>query len=127
MDVKEKGARLKAQVEARSGRGAKWRYDDEFRAEVVEYVRERQARGGTLEEVGRELGLSAWTLSRWSRERGPKKQGAAASGESAVFQPVTVKPEKAVAEGRHTVHGPGGVRVEGLTLQQVAALLRELS
>jgi hypothetical protein len=123
MDLKETAARLKAQAEEQSGRGTRWRFDDAFRAEVVAYVRARQQEGGTQEEAARELGLSAWTMSRWSRQRKPKQQSEASGGD---FHPVAVKREAQASAGALVVHGPGGMRVEGLTLKQVALLLREL-
>ncbi len=124
MDSKETAAKLKAQAEAQSGKGTRWRFDDAFRAEVVAYVRARQQEGGTQEEAGRELGLSAWTLSRWSRQRKPTQQSEASGGD---FHPVAVKREAQASAGALVVHGPGGMRVEGLTLKQVAGLLRELT
>ena len=127
MDVKETAARLRAQVQAQSGRGARWRFDSGFRAEVVAYMRARQAEGGTQEEAARELGLSSWTLSRWGRQHRPGKQSVEAAAGSKAFHPIAVKREEAESVGALTVHGPGGVRVEGLTLRQVAALLKELA
>lgn len=124
MDLKETAARLKAQAEAQSGRGTRWRFDDTFRAQVVAYVRARQEEGGTQEEAARELGLSAWTMSRWSRQRKPTQHR---EGSGADFHPVAVKREVQASAGALVVHGPGGMRVEGLTLKQVAALLRELT
>jgi transposase-like protein len=123
MDLKETAEKLRAQAEAQSVRGTRWRFDDAFREQVVAYVRARQEEGGTQEEAARELGLSAWTMSRWSRQRKPKKQSAASGGG---FHPVAVKREAQASEGALVVHGPGGMRVEGLTLKQVALLLREL-
>jgi transposase len=124
MDLKETAARLKAQAEAQSGRGARWRFDDAFREEVVAYVRARQQEGGTQEEAARELGLSAWTMSRWSRQRRPARQSEARGAD---FHPVGVKREEESSAGALVVHGPGGVRVEGLTLKQVGVLLRGLA
>lgn len=124
MDLKETAERLRAQAEAQSGRGTRWRFDDAFRAEVVAYVRARQEKGGTQEEAARELGLSAWTMSRWSRQRRPARQGAASGAD---FHPVAVKREEEASPSALVVHGPGGVRVEGLTLKQVAVLLRGLA
>ncbi len=122
MDLKERAEKLRAQAEAQSGRGVRWRFDDAYRAEVVAYMRARQEEGGTQEEAAKELGLSPWTLSRWSRQRKPAQQ----EGRSSVpFHSVTVKREDASASAL-VVHGPGGVRVEGLKLEQVAELLRGL-
>lgn len=124
MDLKETAARLKAQAEAQSGRGTRWRFDDAFRAQVVASVRARQEEGGTQEEAARELGLSAWTMSRWSRQRKPAPQSAASGAD---FHPVAVKREAQAGASALVVHRPGGMRVEGLTLKQVAALLRALT
>jgi hypothetical protein len=47
-------------------------------------------------------------------------------GSSAAFHPVEVKSEARSPAGL-VVHGPGGVRVEGLSVQQVAQLLKVLA
>jgi hypothetical protein len=131
MELKEQAEELKAQVEARRARGTRKQFDESFRAEMVAYVRARQAEGGTQEEAAREVGLSAWTLSRWGRQgqagavrrgRPPRQR---LEGSNAAFHPVEVKSE-ARSQAALVVHGPGGVRVEGLSVQQVAQLLKEL-
>lgn len=130
MDLKETAEKLKAQVEAQRGRGARWRFEEGFRAQVVAYMRARQAEGGTQEEVAREVGLSSWTLSRWGRQGGPVRRGrparAVAESSGATFHQVEVKHETQ-APGALVVHGPGGVRVEGLGLAQVVQLLKGLA
>ncbi len=125
IDLKERAEKLRAQAQAQGGRGTRWRFDDGFRAEVVAYVRARQEEGGTQQEAARELGLSAWTLSRWSRQGRPPRQSAT-SGEDFHLVRVKREAEAAVTSGL-VVHGPGGVRVEGLRLEQVAVLLRGLT
>ena len=129
MDLKERAQKLKEQVEAQRARGTRWRFDEGFRAEVVAYVRARQAEGGTQEDAAREVGLSSWTLSSWGRQGGPVKRGRPARrvlGASEVaFQPVEVKRAE-VAGGGLVVHGRGGVRVEGLSVTQVVQVLRGL-
>jgi hypothetical protein len=47
MELKETAEKLKEQVEAQRGRGTRWRFEEGFRAQVVAYVRARQAEGGT--------------------------------------------------------------------------------
>ena len=76
-----------------------------------------------MEEVARQLGMSSWTLSRWSSAaRRDRKEP-----EGAGLVPVEVKAERAVARGGGlVVHGPGGVRVEGLRVEDAVALLRGL-
>lgn len=132
MELKGQAEKLKAQVEARRARGTRKQFDEGFRAEVVAYVRARQAEGGTQEEAAKEVGLSAWTLSRWGRggQNGPVRRGRPPrqrlEGRGVGFHPVEVKSEASSQAGL-VVHGPGGVRVEGLSVQQVAQLLKGLA
>lgn len=125
MELEQLRETLRAQAKARAGVGVKLRFDEAFRAQAVEYVRGRQAQGVTQEAAAKELGISAWTLSRWHQQR--RRGGASPPGgarPSGVFRPVAMKREAAAQS--LVVHAPGGVRVEGLTLRQVAQLLREL-
>jgi len=132
MELKAQAENLKKQVEERREQGTRRQFDESFRAEVVGYVRARQAEGGTQEEAAREVGLSAWTLSRWGRreQSGPVRRGRPPrqrlEGRSGGFHAVEVKSEER-SPGALVLHGPGGVRVEGLRVQQVAQLLKELS
>jgi DNA-binding transcriptional regulator YiaG len=126
MELEQVRERLRAQVKARAGVGVKLRFDEVFRTEAVAYVRARQAQGATQEMAAKELGMSSWTLSRWHQQRPVALASAGSGGEQGLaFRPVALKRE--TAAGGLVVHGPGGVRVEGVTLQQVAALLKELS
>ncbi|NNB89653.1 MULTISPECIES: hypothetical protein [Corallococcus] len=129
MESKELAAKLKQEVEAQRGRGTRWRFGEDFRTRAVAYLRGRQAEGGTQEEAAREMGLSSWTLSRWGRQGGPVRRGrpARASPETstAAFHPVAVTREEE-PEGGVVVHGPGGVRVEGLSVAQVVRVLKGL-
>jgi transposase-like protein len=131
MDLKAQAEKLKKQVEERRARGTRRQFDESFRAEMVGYVRARQAEGGTQEEAAKEVGLSAWTLSRWGRggQSGPVRRGRPPrqrlEGSNGGFHPVEVKSE-ARSPGALVMHGPGGVRVEGLSVQQVAQVLKEL-
>ncbi|WP_141332973.1 transposase [Myxococcus sp. AB025B] len=105
----------------------KLRFDESFRAQAVEYVRGRQAQGVTQEAAAKELGMSSWTLSRWHQQvRRGADSPAGGKQTSRVFRPVAVKREAETETERLVVHAAGGVRVEGLTLKQVARLLREL-
>ncbi|MFB1483235.1 transposase [Corallococcus sp. RDP092CA] len=125
MDLEQMRETLRAQAKARAGVGVKLRFDEAFRAQAVEYVRGRQAQGVTQEAAAKELGMSSWTLSRWHQQVRRGAGGPEGGKEmSRVFRPVAVKHEAEVE--RLVVHAAGGVRVEGLTLRQVARLLREL-
>lgn len=69
-----------------------------------------------MSAVLRELGMRRETLAGWVAPPAPK--------ETPRFVPVTVVETPA---GRLVVHGPGGVRVEGLDVAGVAELLRRLA
>jgi transposase-like protein len=124
MDMKERAERFRQQVRERGGVGPRARYTQEQRQEAVAYVRERQQQGAGIEEAAKELGMSTWTLSRWgsAARRAQQEPGRAA------LVPVEVKPARSMARaGALVVHGPGGVRVEGLSVEDAVALLRGLT
>jgi transposase len=102
-----------ALTRAAEGRGRP-RYPEALRQRVVAHVRDRRARGASLRQLADELGLAVPTLVRWS---GPRP----------AFRPVVITPASPTASGHLVVHGPGGLRVEGLTLEQAAELLRRLA
>ncbi len=85
----------------------------------MEYLRQRQREGAAVSTVARELGVKRHTLLAWAA--GPT--GAAAMPG---FVPVRV-----VADGARAlplvVYGPGGLRIEGLDVAGVIALLRGLA
>jgi transposase len=123
MDMKERAEKFRQKVHERGGVGPRARYTQEQRQEAVAYVRERQQQGAGIEESAKELGMSSWTLSRW----GSAARRAQQEPERAALVPVEVKPARGVARaGGLVVHGPGGVRVEGLSVEDAVALLRGL-
>ncbi len=98
-------------------------FSKEARARAVEYAKQRLASGATAEGVWVELGLREWTLQRWlqqSRRRATEKKPVG-------FRRLEVKTESEVPRSTIVVVGPGGVRVEGLQVAEVAALLQRLS
>ncbi|QRK05593.1 transposase [Archangium violaceum] len=124
MDMKEQAEKFRKVVLERGGVGPRARYTTEQRQEALEYVRARQKQGASVEEAAKELGMSSWTLSRWgsAARRAGQQQPARAA-----LVPVEVKAERApVRGGGLVVHGPGGVRVEGLSLEDAVRLLRGL-
>jgi transposase len=123
MDKKEWVEEFRQQVRARGGVGPRTRYTPEQRQQAVEYVRERKQQGVSVEEVARQLGMSSWTLSRWSSatRRGEQEPARAA------LVPVEVKTARGETRaGGLVVHGPGGVRVEGVSVEDAVRLLRGL-
>lgn len=102
-----------ALARAAEGRGRP-RYPEALRQRVVTHVRDRRARGASLRQLADELGLAVPTLVRWG-------------GPPPAFRPVLVEPAPRAAPGHLVVHGPGGLRVEGLTLDEAVELVRRLA
>jgi hypothetical protein len=78
----------------------------------------------SLPELARELGVGVATLKRWcDREQEAERH-------PAKLQPVAVVPhpgELALGVAELVVHGPAAMRIEGLGLDELVALWRQLS
>jgi transposase-like protein len=99
------------------GRGR--RYPEQLRKRVVAWSLARHESGESWEQITRELGRRGDTIRRWCTERPDP------SSSSRAMVPVRVVPD--AHSGRAlTVVSPAGFRVDGLTLAEAAALLREL-
>ncbi len=104
---REVGSRL-----CERGRGKRFPVDLQRRA--VAYYRSRTAHGSFLSAVARELGLPAPTLRRWVIDA--PLAGAAPTPAASAAAPVQLP----------VLVGPGGLRIEGLQVAEVAELLRAL-
>jgi transposase len=112
-------------------------YPEVLRAFAVRYVAHALEAGGTFEAAAAALGVSKPTLQAWRKGRPAAHRRAKAAAEGQALVPVVVaEPKKpgrpavaqaAVAQaGLLTVVAPGGFRVEGLSLEAAAQLLRRL-
>jgi transposase len=90
-------------------------YPRELQSKIAEYVRARRASGVPLKAISAELGVSWRMLSRWTSGGGPDRR----------FRRVELR--AVAAAPKVVVHGPRGVHIEGLDLEQVAELLRKLA
>ncbi|MBV8194889.1 MAG: hypothetical protein JOY80_05120 [Candidatus Dormibacteraeota bacterium] len=97
------------------------RYEKVFRETLVAYARSRTAEGATAREVAREIGAPYWMVCHWRRE-----DDAATESERPSVVPVRVVPTPSACAAL-TLHGPYGVRVEGLDVTALADLLRRLA
>lgn len=100
----------------RSGTGSP--YPEELRRTAVEYHRQRQEEGASVRVVAAELGVSGLSLSRWSRSLGRPGHG---------FRAIELVAEPVRCAGPLIVHGPRGLRIEGLTVADVVELVERLS
>lgn len=92
----------------------------EVRVEVISAVERADAMGMTRGAIAEALGIEEAALARWRwRTRASKLVAVRVSTPT----PMTAPP----APTTLTVHGPAGVRVEGLSLDDVAGLLKRLA
>ena len=89
----------------------------------MEVLTRRRREGRSYARVAAEVGIHVATLRAW--------QQAAETAMVATTPPTTFCPVEVISTARpgrgHVVHGPRGVRVEDLTLDEVAELIRRLS
>lgn len=116
MEIVKAAAAFREAVRRAGRRGRGRRYPAEVRRRGVEYLRARRAEGAPMSAVLRELGLRRETLEGWDAPTPAKVKPR--------FVPVSVME---AAAGRIVVHGPGGVRIEGLDVAGIADLLRRLA
>ena len=94
------------------------RFPVNVRRDALVYARQRRAAGSTLNRIASDLGVATNTLQRWLKLDPGKK-----------FRRVSVRGTRpaGVTKASLVLHGPAGVRVEGLDPQSVAAILRALA
>ena len=95
--------------------GGEYRYPHKLRKRVGSWVAERRRRGDLWVDIVRVLGVPAQTLSRWASTE----------------QPVEMRPVEMIGAGSAstgiTIVTAMGVRIEGLTITEAAAILRSLT
>jgi hypothetical protein len=124
MDLRDQAAQLRKAIEAAGPRNAKRKVPDTVRRAVVEHAAVRRAEGVGTEAIVRELGISPNTLARWAGYRAPKA-AAPRAAKAPTFHRVAVTPPATVAAPAAplVVYGPHGLRIEGLDVAALAALL----
>lgn len=95
------------------GKGKRRKYPLELRRRLVDYVREQRAAGIQLKSAAERVGVSPTLLHRWEMKR------------SGAFRRVEVK-HPMPATSRCVLHAPHGVRVDGLGLDELVAILQRL-
>lgn len=108
--------RIRQQVAAMGPRGVTSRVPDALRATIVEYARRRQASGVGWPTIAREVGFSVGAITGWARA-------------ATRMRPVAVRADTVVAlpASGVVVVLPTGVRIEGLRVADVPALLAQLA
>lgn len=102
-------------------------FTDEARRLATDYAKERKASGLKIEAVAAELKMNKWTLQRWLQRQGRGEFEKEPATTKAGFSRVKVEVRTSAASSAQLVmHGRHGVRVEGLTLENIATLLERL-
>jgi transposase-like protein len=91
-------------------------YPEAARTAAVDWAERRQREGHGWVSIASELGVSPTTLRKWQQER---------RGTSSSFCPVKIV-EPASSTRGIVVHAPGELRIEGLSVAELAELVRRL-
>ena len=118
MKNEERAERLRGALATAERAGAGRPYPETLRAAAIDYRREREREGAALSEVAGELGVSAISLERWSRRRRERETS---------FRAIELVGEPVRRASAVVVHGPRGLRIEGLTVSEIAELIERLS
>jgi transposase len=113
MDIKA----LREKLEEDRGRGG--RTPRALQAVVVKFSEDRHKAGASIKAISNEIGISVHTLSYW-RSVHRRLPGATLAKVKVVR--ATERPDRPEI----TVHGPRGLRIEGLSLPQLAELIARL-
>jgi transposase len=119
-------AKWRDQVRAHFGDRRRTRYPEALRRSAASYLKRRQEDGSNLVAVAQELGVDCSTLQRWSEQcLGEAMEESSRGMVPVVLRAEAVAPEKTKATV--VVHGPRGLRVEGLSVVQIAQLMEALT
>ena len=127
MKHEQRAEQLREALATVERKGAGRPYPVSLRQAAMEYCHQREQQGANINGIALELGVSTTSLMRWSRK-------AAKSAEGFRAVELVVEPESHVAVSKParlaagvSVHGPRGLRVEGLTIAELAELIDRLS
>lgn len=115
MSKEQQAAAFREAVAQAGPRGRTTAYPRALRAKALAYL--RGPAGARYAKAARDLGIDVDTLRRWEK---------LANERPIAFRKVSVVAEPA-GSSHVVVHAPGGVRIEGLGVADVAELLRKLA
>jgi transposase-like protein len=118
----ERAKEFRAALAALGPRARTTTYPPELRALALEHVKERRGQDASMREIASELGVGADTLRQW--QTGSRRQPRRA----AVVRRVAIAPGATAPTSESiVVHGPAGMRVEGMDVKEIVALFKELA
>ena len=119
----DEGNELGVALRATMDRQGRARPRSELREKATAYVRAQLEAGATMSDLASLLGVKASTLSAWCRETGSSRRRGRPKGSSEPgLSRVRVRPVGS-PDRTLVLEGPGGWRITGLTITDVAKLL----
>ena len=97
-------------------------FNKKLRAQIVAHAQTRLSAGERVMGIAESLGIMSDTLRYWLHGPGAKRER-----ETTGFRRVRVVKAEPGAASDLTLFGPGGTRIDGLSLSQAAELLRRLT
>ena len=121
MTLQDEGRQLRGEIsKLRSDR--RRRYPDELRSRIVDWVVRAEASGIPRSQSVKILGMACvWRIANW------QQRASEVAGEESVALVRVDSPTNALVTSGLSLVTPTGYRVEGLAIEQLATLLRELA
>ncbi len=116
--MKREVSKLRRQVEGLGPRHRGARIPSSLRAAIAAYAADERAAGASCRGIAERLGVSAESIRRWTVPTRVRHGGRE-------LVPVRVVAE--AAAGRLTISSLAGYRVDGLSIDEAAELLRRLA
>jgi hypothetical protein len=128
MDVQDQAARLREAIMAAGPPGPRRKIAVEIKRGVARYEAQRRTQGASRDAIARELDISTTTLTRWLGRPVATRPPAFRAVDIVAPAPPAPTPVPAPPPAPSlVVYGPCGVRIEGLEVAALAALLRGLA
>ena len=115
-EIEELRALVRSDRRARKGP-----FSPGLRQRLNVFLKRRWQAGESLKVLAAQLGLSDHTVQFWRSHWGERSE------RGVQLRRVEVIAARPIAEGRFTMHGPAGTRMDELTLDDAAELWRKLS
>jgi len=116
--------------EIQSREATRRRYPEDLRQAVCFYMRERLGSGGRYKAICQELTLSPATVIRWMRQKPAETPAVPQAGKfravAVVREDHRTRAENIFGSASCSLTTPTGYRVDGLDVQQIVYVLREL-
>ena len=121
MTITDEGKQIRADVALLKPNKHR-RYPQALKHRILDWVRRAMATGMPKSGCSKLVGIKSWRITLWLRET---EMGSKMRVEPVSLVPIET-PSMALSSGPVIVT-PCGYRIEGLVLEQIAVLLRELS